>query len=122
MELSQSHLDTLLSDTSSTLDLLASLTNSFKEVEAQTTVFQRQCVGLQEEQTRLTRLADSLDDNLKYYNYLEPVTRRLNAPGAGNFVRGKEFSEMLARLDQCLDYMAAHVRMVLWVNDWYERG
>ena len=109
LELSQSHLDTLLSDTSSTLDLLDSLTNSFKEVEAQTTSFQKQCAGLQAEQARITGLADNLDDNLKYYNYLEPVTRRLNAPGAGNFVRSKEFSEMLARLDECLEYMAAHV-------------
>lgn len=113
LELSQSHLDTLLSDTSSTLDLLASLTSSFKDVEAQTTIFQRQCAGLLDEQTRITRLADNLDDNLKYYNYLEPVTRRLNAPGAGNFVRSKEFSEMLARLDDCLEYMAAHVSVLL---------
>ena len=113
LELSQSHLDTLLSDTSSTLDLLASLTNSFKEVEVQTTMFQRQCAGLQDEQERITRLADNLDHNLKYYNYLEPVTRRLNAPGAGNFVRSKEFSEMLARLDECLEYMAIHVSIAL---------
>lgn len=109
MELSQSHLESLLSDTSSTLDLLGSLSGSFKEVEAQTTNFQKQCEGLLEEQQRISGLADSLDHNLKYYNYLEPVTRRLNAPGAGNFVRSKEFSDMLARLDDCLEYMAAHV-------------
>ena len=109
LEISQSHLDTLLSDTSSTLDLLASLTSSFKAVEAQTTIFQKQCAGLQDEQRRITKLADNLEDNLKYYTYLEPVTRRLNAPGAGNFVRSKEFSEMLARLDECIEYMAAHV-------------
>lgn len=54
-------------------------------------------------------MAEELEHNLKYYNYLEPVTRRLNAPGAGNFVRSKEFSEMLARLDECLEYMALHV-------------
>ena len=113
LELSQSHLDTLLSDTSSTLDLLASLTSSFREVEAQTTTFQRQCAGLLDEQTRITSLADNLDDNLKYYNYLEPATRRLNAPGAGNFVRSKEFSKMLARVDDCLEYMAAHVSIFL---------
>lgn len=113
LELSESHLDTLLSNTSSALNLLASLTSSFTEVEAQTTMFQRQCAGLQDEQSRITRLADNLDYNLKYYNYLEPVTRRLNAPGAGNFVRSKEFSEMLARLDDCLEYMAAHVRIAL---------
>jgi len=109
LELSQSHLDSLLRDTSSALDLLASSTISFKEVESQTTVFQKQCEGILEEQKRIEGLAKSLDTNLMYYNYLEPVTRRLNAPGAGNFVRSKDFSEMLTRLDGCLDYMAAHV-------------
>lgn len=57
----------------------------------------------------MTALASSLDTNLKYYNFLEPATRRLNAPGAGSFVRSQEFSEMLSRLDDCLEYMAAHV-------------
>ena len=111
LELSQSHLDSLLSDTSSNLELLASLIMSFKEVESQTTVFQKQCEGLLDEQKRIEGLATSLDKNLMFYNYLEPVTRRLNAPGAGNFVRSKEFSEMLARVDGCLEYMAAHVRI-----------
>ena len=62
------------------------------------------------EQQWLTSLADNVGENLQYYSYLEPITRRLNAPGAGNFVRGKEFSDMLARLDECLEYMGAHVR------------
>lgn len=61
---------------------------------------------------RITSLAENLDDNLKYYSYLEPITRRLNAPGAGNFVRSKDFSQMLARLDECLEYMAAHVSVL----------
>lgn len=109
LELSQSHLDSLLSNATSALELLASLSDSFKAVEAQTTTFQKQCEGLLQDQKQLTGLANDLDQNLKYYNYLEPITRRLNNPGAGSFVRSKEFSEMLARLDECLDYMAAHV-------------
>ena len=82
-------------------------------MESQTTAFQKQCEGLLQEQKRIESLADDLDHNLKYYNYLEPVTRRLNAPGAGSFVRSKEFSEMLARIDDCLDYMSAHVGLTL---------
>lgn len=109
LQISHSHLNSLLSDTASTLSLLSSLTGSFKEVEAQTTIFQKQCEGLLDEQKRIEGLTEKLDHNLKYYNYLEPVTRRLNAPGAGNFVRSQEFSEMLSRLDECLGYMAAHV-------------
>lgn len=109
LELSYSHLDSLLSETTLTLDLLSSLSDSFKAVEVQTSAFQKQCEGMLKEQKRMTSLADALGENLKYYNYLEPVTRRLNTPGAGSFVRSKEFSEMLSRLDECLNYMAAHV-------------
>jgi len=53
-------------------------------------------------------LAEDINHNLQYYAYLEPITRRLNAPGASNWVRGKEFSGMLSNLDNCLDYMQAH--------------
>lgn len=109
LELSKSHLDSLLEDTSSTLNLLTSLSDSFKTVQTQTTTFQKQCEGLLQEQKRMTDIVTELENNLKYYTYLEPATRRLNAPGAGNFVRSKEFSEMLSRLDDCLDYMTAHV-------------
>ena len=107
---SESHLDGLLSDTASALSLLETLTKSFKTVESQTTTFQKQCEGLIQEQKRLEGLAEALDSNLQYYKYLEPVTRRLNAPGAGRLVKSKEFSEMLARIDECVAYMAAHVR------------
>ena len=96
-------------DTSSALDILGTLSDSFKSVGAQNAAFQSQCESLVSEQQRLTSLADDLAQNLKYYSFLEPITRRLNAPGAGSFVRGKEFSDMLARLDECLEYMAAHV-------------
>ena len=109
LELSQSHLDSLLSDTTSTLSLLSSLSEAFKAVESQTTTFQKQCEGLLKEQKRMTDLAEGIESNLNYYNYLEPVTKRLNAPGAGNFVRSREFSNMLSRLDECLEYMSAHV-------------
>ena len=88
---------------------MASLSKSFKDVDAQTTTFRRQCESLMTEQERLTRLANDVGNNLQYYSYLEPITKRLNAPGAGNFVRGKDFSTMLERLDECLDYMTAHV-------------
>ena len=78
-------------------------------MEAQTTAFRKQCEDLLAEQGRLEGLANDVGENVRFYSYLEPITRRLNAPGAGNFVRGKEFSDMLARLDECLDYMNGHL-------------
>ena len=104
----ESYLETISADASASLDLLSSLSKSFKAVETQTTAFQNQCHNLMSEQKRLESLADDVGENLQYYSYLEPITRKLNAPGAGNFVRGNAFSDMLARLDECLDYMNNH--------------
>lgn len=109
LQVSKSHLDSILSDTSSTLDLLSSLSNSFKAVEAQTSTFQKQCEGLLSAQNHDTELATDIQENLRYYDFLDPASRRLNAPGAGNTVRGGDFSDMLRRLDECLDYMERHV-------------
>lgn len=89
------------------------LSASFKAVETQTTAFRKQCEGLLLEQERLTNLADGIGENLQYYNYLEPFTRRLNAPGAGNSVGSQGFSKILSQLDECLDYMQAHVCMTM---------
>jgi hypothetical protein len=108
--MTRSHLDNIISDTSSTLDILSSLSDSFKTVEAQTNAFRTQCEGLIGDQTRITKLADDMAQNLRYYLYLEPTTKRLNAPGAGKIVRGKEFTDMLANLDSCLEYMQANLK------------
>lgn len=109
MALSERHLDTLLSDTTDALDLLASLSESFKTVELETTAFQAQCEDLLAEQKRLRDLADEVGTNLQYYAYLEPLTRRLNAPGAGRLVRSDDFLDMLMNLDTCIDFMEEHV-------------
>ena len=109
LSVSRDQLDSLLDSTSSTLNLLSSLSKSFRAVDAQTTAFRAQCHELLSEQRRLSTLSNDLETNVQYYNYLEPITRRLNAPGAGQFVRGKEFSEMLSNLDRCTEYMRAHV-------------
>ncbi|EEH36789.1 hypothetical protein PAAG_07207 [Paracoccidioides lutzii Pb01] len=108
LEASKSHLDSLLNDTMSTLGLLSRLSESFKAVETQTSAFQHQCEGLLSAQKRSSRLAEDIHENLQYYDFLDPVSRRLNAPSAGNSVRTKDFSDMLKRLDECLDYMQAH--------------
>lgn len=113
LQMSKSHLDSLLSDTSSTLDLLSSLSKSFNAVELQTSNFQKHCEGLLSAQKRDSDLAVDIQENLQYYDFLDPASRRLNAPGAGNTVRSREFSDMLRRLDECLDYMERHVSALL---------
>ncbi|KAH7394142.1 Sec34-like family-domain-containing protein [Phaeosphaeria sp. MPI-PUGE-AT-0046c] len=108
LHMTRNHLGNIITDTSSTLEILSALSSSFKAVEAQTTAFRTQCEGLMDDQKRITKLADDMEQNLRYYMYLEPTTKRLNAPGAGKMVRGKEFTDMLANLDSCLDYMQAN--------------
>lgn len=109
LALSERHLDNILDDTTSALDLLATLSDSFKAVESQTTAFQAQCEDLLAEQKRLRDLADEVGTDLQYYSYLEPLTRRLNAPGAARLVRNDDFVEMLTNLNACIDFMDKHV-------------
>ena len=109
MALSERHLDGLLSDTTSALGLMASLSESFKTVESETTSFQAQCEDLLDEQKRLRSLADEVGTDLQYYAYLEPLTRRLNAPGASRSVRSDDFLDMLLNLNTCIDFMDQHV-------------
>jgi hypothetical protein len=98
------------------LELLSSLSDSFKAVDLQTSTFQKQCEGLLSAQKRNFQLADEIRDNLQYYNFLDPASRKLNAPGAGGTVRETGFSDMLRRLDECLDYMESHVRVIPSLN------
>lgn len=46
---------------------------------------------------------------LSYFHQLEAVTRLFNAPGDDVCLR-PEFVPMLARLDECLDYVQQNVR------------
>lgn len=99
----------MLDDTTSALDLLAGLSESFKTVESQTTAFQAQCEDLLSEQKRIRDLADEVGLSLQYYAYLEPLTRRLNAPGSGRIVKNDDFLDMLMNLNTCIDFMDEHV-------------
>ncbi|KAB5526376.1 Sec34-like family protein [Coniochaeta sp. 2T2.1] len=105
LAMTERHLDTLLEDTDSALKLLASLSESFDAVEEQTTSFKAQCDDLITEQTRLEKLADEVGTDLHYYAYLDNVTRRLNAPGAGRLVDDNAFGEVLENLDSCIAFM-----------------
>jgi hypothetical protein len=111
LALSERHVDNLLKGTSSALDILANLSDSFKAVEAQTTSFRAQCEDLVEEQKRLKTLADEVGTDLQYYGYLEPITRRLNAPGASRVIGDDSFAEILDNLDACIEFMRSHVSL-----------
>ncbi|KAF3059201.1 Conserved oligomeric Golgi complex subunit 3 [Daldinia childiae] len=108
LEMTGRHLDTLIGDTNSALDLLTSLAVSFRAVESQTSSFQAQCDDLISEERRLQKLADGVGTDLHYYAYLDGVTRRLNAPGASRLVNHESFGEILTNLDACITFMVEH--------------
>jgi hypothetical protein len=107
--LSERHLDSLLEDTTGALDLLAKLSESFKTVASETTAFQAQCEDLLAEQKLLRTLANEIGLELQYYAYLEPLTRRLNAPGANRLIKSDDILDMLINLNTCIDFMDKHV-------------
>lgn len=105
LAVTERHLETLIEDTNNALQLLASLSESFRGVEEQTTSFQAQCEDLLSEQSRLQKLADDVGTDLHYYAYIDSVSRRLNAPGAGRLVEDESFGEILQDLDACIAFM-----------------
>lgn len=109
--MTERHLDALIEDTNAALELLASLSESFRAVEDQTSSFKSQCEDLLSEQTRLEKLADEVGTDLHYYAYLDTVNRRLNAPGASRLVEDEGFGTILNNLDACIAFMAKNVRL-----------
>lgn len=116
LAMTERHLETLIEDTNSALQLLASLSESFRGVEEQTTTFQSQCEDLLSEQRRLEKLADEVGTDLHYYAYIDQVTRRLNAPGAGRLVEDESFGEIMVNLDACIAFMEKNVSVVLVIG------
>jgi conserved oligomeric Golgi complex subunit 3 len=108
LDAAKSHLDNLLADTSATLNELSAISAAFRTIDSQTKAFQKQTSNVLEEQKRNETNAIALAENLQYYEPLERITRRLNAPGAGSLARSKDFSDMLVTLDECIDYMQTH--------------
>uniref|UniRef100_L2FJX6 Conserved oligomeric Golgi complex subunit 3 n=1 Tax=Colletotrichum fructicola (strain Nara gc5) TaxID=1213859 RepID=L2FJX6_COLFN len=90
LTLTERHLDALIDDTNAALKLLTTLSDSF--------------------QSRLEKLADEVGTDIHFYLYLDNVTRRLNAPGAGRLVDDDSFGEVLRNLDSCINFMSKHVR------------
>ncbi|KAJ3495453.1 hypothetical protein NLG97_g3395 [Lecanicillium saksenae] len=108
LSLTERHLDGLISDANTTLELLTKLSNSFQSVESQTSTFQAQCEEVLTEQTRLEKLAHQVGTDYYYYSYLDNATRRLNAPGASRLVDDESFGEMVENIDACIAFMEDH--------------
>jgi len=107
--MTERHLGSLVEDAEYALRDLETLCQSFRAVEDQTKSFQAQCDDLLSEEKRLQTLADEVGTDLHFYAYLDNVTRRLNAPGAGRLVEDDSFGEVLANLESCIAFMTQNV-------------
>ena len=108
LDVAKSHLDDLLASTTATLNELSEISATFRTIDTQTKAFQTQTANVLDDQKKHEATAEAIADNLQYYEPLERITRRLNAPGAGSLARSKDFSDMLMTLDECIDYMQTH--------------
>ncbi|CAG8436571.1 4543_t:CDS:2, partial [Scutellospora calospora] len=99
--------DTFLEQIDTTVKLFNDLDGNFKFVEERTKALQTACEKLLEEQNNLTSLADAISSKLSYYNELETITKLFNSPGE-NICEQPEFIPVLAKLDECLDYMQSN--------------
>ena len=61
-------------------------------------------------QDRLIRVTDAIEERLEYFQELEYATRMLNYPGDG-LVLQDDFLFMVERVDVCIEYLEAHVRL-----------
>ena len=111
LESAKAHIDTLLASTSETLDQLNEISATFCTIDSQAQALHEQSNGILEEQKRTEKLAADVAENLQYYEPLERLSRRLNAPGAGALVRknNAEFADILSTLDACIEYMERHI-------------
>lgn len=107
--LTERHLDGLIHDANETLELLTKLSTSFQSVEEQTSTFRSRCDELLLEQDKLRKVHDGVENDIRYYAYLETASRRLNAPGASKLVDDSQFADMMEELDSCISFMTFHV-------------
>lgn len=73
------------------------------------------CEDLLEEQTHLLTHTSQLAHRLTFFTFLENAQRMLNNP-SGDLVLSVDFLPMVKRLDECIGYLADHVRSIAIVN------
>ena len=83
---------------------------SYRSVADRSRSLQEACEKLLEQQTHMASLAESLADRLSYFNELEAIAKLFNTPGEA-IVLHERFLPSLSRLDQCLAYVDANVRV-----------
>lgn len=101
--------DNLLDQTNETLEYVKQLSVGFNKVQKQTDELRTSCNDILAEQERLNNLCLDIDENLKIFENLDNITRKLNAPGF-DLVIQPSFITLLDQLDEGLKYVQVHVK------------
>lgn len=101
-----SQCDALLSEMERALKFLSDLELQHKTVATKTSTLHEECEQLVREQTSLISLMEAISNRLSYFEELDRLSSKLHAPTPT--MLNEQFVPILARLDDCIAYMADH--------------
>lgn len=112
LEKHQQDCQELLSQVTGTLDKLSKLNNQYGFVSNKTNSLHEACEQMLIDQTKLSNLADELENKISYFLEYEKIQSQLSSPTLS--VHGELFHNILDRLDKCIEYMQSHVNISSW--------
>lgn len=110
LEKHQGDCQDMLHQVTGTLDKLSKLTGQYGFVSNKTTSLHEACEQMLIDQTKLSNLADELENKISYFLEYEKIQSQLSSPTLS--VHGELFRNILDRLDKCIDYMQSHVKII----------
>ncbi|XP_057364562.1 conserved oligomeric Golgi complex subunit 3-like [Daphnia carinata] len=106
LEKHQGDCQEMLQQVTGTLDKLSKLNSQYGFVSNKTTSLHEACEQMLIDQTKLSNLADELENKISYFLEYEKIQSQLSSPTLS--VHGELFRNILDRLDKCIDYMQSH--------------
>ncbi|XP_048488996.1 conserved oligomeric Golgi complex subunit 3 [Plutella xylostella] len=96
----------LMNQISATMGDLNKLSEEYKLVSDKTNALHTMSEQLLADQNKLSSIGDEIKHNLHYFTQVEHLSQRLNSPTMS--VNSDSFFNVLAKIDECLEYMKAH--------------
>ncbi|XP_014366007.2 conserved oligomeric Golgi complex subunit 3 isoform X3 [Papilio machaon] len=89
-----------------TMTDLNKLSEEYNSVSNKTNALHTMSEQLLADQTKLSNIGDDIKQKLHYFTQVEHLSQRLNSPTMS--VNSETFFNVLAKIDECLDYMRTH--------------
>ena len=109
LEKSRDQIVKMESQVKSINQILDNLKLNFEIVTSKTHNLQNACEQLLDEQKHLVSVSEDISAKMKFFQELENISKALNQPGE-ELVKEAGFSDLLRKLDDCLEFVQAHVR------------